>query len=89
MSLELVRQQPWYEDGNVILYCDEGLAAWKVHLSVLAGHSEVMAGMFAMDASADCERIEGCPAVRMYDDPAALDVVLRCVYGRALYVRRL
>jgi hypothetical protein len=82
--MSLVRGEPWFDDGNVVLLTDDGLVAFKLHRGVLARSSEVMETMFAMDAAADTERIEGCPVVRVYDDPEVLSDLLKAIYDAGL-----
>ncbi|KAI0063516.1 hypothetical protein BV25DRAFT_1837508 [Artomyces pyxidatus] len=68
----------WLDDGNIVLLC--GATGFRVHRTVLAMHSPVFRDMFAYADGAD-DTIDGCPAVHLQDEPAALTTLLESLYS--------
>lgn len=74
------RGDPYFPDGNIFLMTDEDQTVFKVHRGVLARHSDVFDGMFQFSQPADCETIDGCQVVRMYDLPNELSNLIKALY---------
>ncbi|KAI8971161.1 hypothetical protein BD414DRAFT_426567 [Trametes punicea] len=86
--------EPWFDDGNVILFAEDtasdAAVAFKVHRGVLARHSEIFQSMFelATPISGDIELTHGCPIVRMHDRPTELSALIRALYDGASFQHR-
>ncbi|KAJ2987782.1 hypothetical protein NUW54_g9324 [Trametes sanguinea] len=82
----LARGEPWFDDGNIVLFAEDTASdvsvAFKVHRGVLARHSEVFQSMFelATPGSSDIKLAQGCPVVRMHDRPTELSALIRALY---------
>ncbi|OSD07263.1 hypothetical protein PYCCODRAFT_1402743 [Trametes coccinea BRFM310] len=80
------RGEPWFDDGNIVLFAEDtdsdASVAFKVHRGVLVRHSEIFQSMFelATPGASDVELAEGCPVVRMHDRPAELSALIRALY---------
>ena len=82
------RDDPWFEDGNIVLLVEDDnhrlLKAFKVHRGVLARQSEIFETMFDIPQPPPgldpIEQINGCPVVRMYDLPNELSDLIKALY---------
>ncbi|KAI0061694.1 hypothetical protein BV25DRAFT_1907920 [Artomyces pyxidatus] len=92
------RGDPWFEDGNIILFIDgeeandpESSIAFKVHRGVLSRQSEVFQTMFDIPpptSGDEIEMLDGCPMVRMYDIPIELSNLIKALYDGANFRHR-
>lgn len=73
-----VEAEPWFEDGNVILWA--GNSRFKVHRGVLSSRSPILKDMFASD-NMD-ESIDSCPIVHLSDQVEDVTHVMRAIYDR-------
>lgn len=73
--VELVRGDPWLEDGNIILQAQS--TQFKVLRSILAKNSEVFRDMFELPQESDA-----CPTVALLDSAIELGHLLRAVFDR-------
>ncbi|VDC03440.1 unnamed protein product [Peniophora sp. CBMAI 1063] len=69
----------WFEDGNVILICDQ--TGFRVHRSLLSLHSSVFRDMFDVATPGD-DLSEGIPVVHLSDDPFKIAKFLGFFYFR-------
>ncbi|KAI1795348.1 hypothetical protein LXA43DRAFT_38340 [Ganoderma leucocontextum] len=60
----------WLDDGNLILLAGE--TAFRVYKGILTKNSGVFADMFAAGSADATESFDGCPVVRLSDDPEDL-----------------
>lgn len=80
------RGEPWFNDGNIVVFTDgadpDTTVAFKVHRGVLARHSEIFQSMFELPPpmAEEVEMIDGCQVVRMHDRPAELSALIRALY---------
>lgn len=85
-SVEDQDLQLYFPDGNIILIA--GPCMFRVYRGILAKHSDIFEAMFSLPTCSnggDQDAIEGCPLVRMYDDPYELAQLL-CVLHDYKYV---
>ncbi|KAI0310313.1 hypothetical protein OF83DRAFT_1178679 [Amylostereum chailletii] len=79
----------WFSDGSVVLQAENVL--FKVHMTQLARKSIIFGDMFSIpqpphspsasgSAQAESETFEGCPLVRLHDDPTDLANLLTALY---------
>ena len=80
------RGEPWFNDGNIVVFTDgadsDTTVAFKVHRGVLARHSEIFQSMFELPPpmAEVVEMIDGCQVVRMHDRPVELSALIRALY---------
>ena len=83
---EQQRGEPWFDDGNIVVYTDDGdsgtIVAFKVHRGVLARHSEIFQSMFELPPpmGEEMEMVDGCQVVHMHDRPVELSSLIRALY---------
>ncbi|KAK7056935.1 hypothetical protein VNI00_002653 [Paramarasmius palmivorus] len=88
-SLNHIRGDPWFEDGNIILVTENNPTAFRVHRGVLARHSEVFEGMFEISRpEVVLNSAEGCPVVPMYDLPVELSNLVKALYDGVSFKNR-
>ncbi|KZT64585.1 hypothetical protein DAEQUDRAFT_732434 [Daedalea quercina L-15889] len=87
---ELVRHPDlWFADGSIVLRAEDTL--FRVHVSQLSRHSAVFADMLSLpqpacsssaeeDESREEDRIEGCPALFLYDRAEDVMHLLHALY---------
>ncbi|RDX41897.1 hypothetical protein OH76DRAFT_1422827 [Lentinus brumalis] len=82
VHVDVVRDSEfWLLDGNVVLIAQK--SAFRVHQSVLARHSTVLADLFTvpLPPSSDArETMDGCPVVQLHDSPDDLRYLLKALY---------
>lgn len=80
VSVDPVRSDIWYHDGNVILQA--GNTQFKVYQGALAEASSVFKDMFSFPQPpvADTEPVQGCPVVRVSDSAEELKIVLQAIF---------
>ncbi|KZP14548.1 hypothetical protein FIBSPDRAFT_796694 [Athelia psychrophila] len=82
-SVDPVRSDIWYDDGNVVLQADG--TQFKVHKSILAQSSSVFNDMFGFpqppSAGTDLDHlVEGCPVVHLSDSAEEVRYMLQAVF---------
>lgn len=89
--MEKHKQEPWFEDGNLILLSDDDIY-FRIHRGVLARQSEVFQAMLEFpqpsdtDSQSGIEMMDGCQVVRMYDKAVELSNLLEAIYD-GVYVQ--
>ncbi|EMD34217.1 hypothetical protein CERSUDRAFT_140580 [Gelatoporia subvermispora B] len=68
----------WYLDGNVVLIAGE--IAFRVFRGQLSQHSDIFRDLFEIPQSSSMEQLDGCPVVRLYDDPNDIIHILRALF---------
>lgn len=71
----------YFDDGNIVLFAPP--CVFKVHKGQLARHSEVFENLFSLPyagGGSTNESYDGCPVVRMWDDPQDLYYFLKAIY---------
>ncbi|KAJ6519061.1 hypothetical protein C8R45DRAFT_1204315 [Mycena sanguinolenta] len=71
----------WIGDGSVVLQA--GNIQFRVHLGVLARHSSVFRDMHGLPQPPDEPNVDGCPVVRLPDDPTDVEYLLKALYDPA------
>ncbi|TFK45917.1 hypothetical protein OE88DRAFT_1605810, partial [Heliocybe sulcata] len=64
----------WYPDGNVVIVSKD--MSFRVYGGLLAQNSPIFADMLSLDQPGSAEKIDGCPVVRLADQPEDLEVLL-------------
>ena len=79
----------WFDDGNIVFIAQS--VAFRVHKSILARHSEVFAGLFAVPQPPPMENpghtFDGVPSVHVSDSNYDFRTLVRALYGEIGYVR--
>ncbi|KAJ7612159.1 hypothetical protein FB45DRAFT_939988 [Roridomyces roridus] len=69
----------WFKDGNIVLQA--GNTQFRVYEGILAARSPVFRDMLSSpQPPGDSEIVEGCPLVRLHDDPAEATVFLKAIF---------
>ena len=71
----------WYDDGNVVLIA--GNQAFRLHRGLLSQHSPIFRDMFRVPQPTSDLVVDGCPVVRLQDDPLHLEFLLSAMYDRS------
>ncbi|KZP19048.1 hypothetical protein FIBSPDRAFT_791230, partial [Athelia psychrophila] len=81
-SIDPVRSDVWYDDGNVVLQAQN--TQFKVYRGVLAQSSSVFKDMFTFPQppSAEMELIDGCPVVHLSDRAEDVRYILQALCQR-------
>ncbi|KAJ6519047.1 hypothetical protein C8R45DRAFT_885299 [Mycena sanguinolenta] len=80
------RSELWFSDGSVVLQAQT--TQFRVHLGVLPKHSSIFRDMQALPQPPDEPTFEGCPIVRLLDDPTDLEYVLNTLYDPAFLAQK-
>jgi len=78
---ELIRTDPWFDDGNLILRAEK--AIFRVHRGMLARHSEIFKDMFNIPQPPVLDwsnYMYGCPVVTLYDKSDEVSIMLSLLY---------
>ncbi|KAK7025115.1 BTB domain-containing protein, partial [Favolaschia claudopus] len=75
---QINRSDIWKSDGSVVLQAAN--VQFRVHWSVLAQHSPLFSDMQGLPQPAEHHRVEGCPVVELFDDPADVENLLNALY---------
>ncbi|KAJ6519063.1 hypothetical protein C8R45DRAFT_807261 [Mycena sanguinolenta] len=75
----------WFSDGSVVLQA--GNTQFRVHWSLLARHSAIFRDMQGLPQPADEPTIDGCPVVKLPDDPSDVELLLKGLYDSAFLGR--
>jgi hypothetical protein len=85
--LDYVRGDPWFDDGNVILWVNAQPkdVAFRVHRGVLARSSELFESMFSLPQPSSSSPEGGlsdvdCPVIPAYDEPGELGALIKAIY---------
>lgn len=77
----------YLSEGNICLAAvqptDSQVTTWllfRVHQSILCLHSPIFCDMLALPAEGNTEKFDGVPLVRMPDNAADLEAVLKALY---------
>ncbi|KAL0063923.1 hypothetical protein AAF712_009113 [Marasmius tenuissimus] len=68
----------WFEDGNLILASNN--VYFRVYKGILALHSPVFQDMVNFPQPRNVDEFEGCPVVRIYDEPADVMHFLKALH---------
>lgn len=69
VSIELIRGDPWFDDGNIVLEVER--TQFKVYGGLLSKKSDIFTDMLRVpQPSEGQETLDGCPLVRLSDDSA-------------------
>ncbi|KAJ3768486.1 hypothetical protein FB446DRAFT_650367 [Lentinula raphanica] len=74
----LTRSDIWFKDGNIVLISESFI--FKIHSGQLERHSEIFAGMFDIPQPPEQDLIDGCPSIKMLDNPDDLYYFLSALY---------
>ncbi|KAJ7231896.1 hypothetical protein B0H12DRAFT_1239794 [Mycena haematopus] len=78
----ITRSEPWNNDGSVVIQAAN--RQFRVHWSVLARHSSVFRDMQGLPQPPGEPTIDGCPVVRLSDDPDDVACLLKTLYTPTL-----
>ncbi|KAF7370418.1 BTB domain-containing protein [Mycena sanguinolenta] len=78
------RSELWFSDGSVILQAAN--TQFRVHLGVLARHSVIFRRQGLVQSS-DEPTVDGCPIVRLPDDPTDIEYLLKSLYDPTFHSR--
>jgi len=73
----------WFNDGSIIIVCAS--SSFRVSESVLSINSLVFKDMFSSSSASSNETVEGCPVVRLTDDPVDMQNFLMMVHYRSFW----
>ncbi|KAJ7119172.1 hypothetical protein C8R44DRAFT_673527 [Mycena epipterygia] len=76
-------QELWFEDGNLVIQA--GRSQFRVYRGVLAARSSVFQDMLSFPQPPDSELVEGCPLVRLHDNPAEVSVFLKAIFNSEFF----
>ncbi|KAJ7258995.1 hypothetical protein C8J57DRAFT_1185284 [Mycena rebaudengoi] len=82
----LIRSSLWFDDGNIVLRA--GNTIFKVYRGILAAKSGVFGTMFSLPPPNPNDRLHGCPAIVLTDDPGQLEVFLQALFDPEFFVDR-
>ncbi|KAJ7612186.1 hypothetical protein FB45DRAFT_1065545 [Roridomyces roridus] len=69
----------WFKDGNIVLQA--GNTQFRVYGGILAARSPIFEDMLSLpQPPGESELVEGCPLVRLHDDPVEATVFLRAIF---------
>ncbi|PIL26641.1 hypothetical protein GSI_11266 [Ganoderma sinense ZZ0214-1] len=68
----------WFEDGNVVVIADS--TSFRIHRSVLARHSDLLADRLGSDHDHRDETPDGCPVIRVADSARSFRGLLSLLY---------
>ncbi|KAF7370396.1 BTB domain-containing protein [Mycena sanguinolenta] len=80
------RSELWFSDGSVILQAVD--TQFRVHWSLLARHSSVFGDMQKLPQPSDEPTVDGCPVVKLPDDPMDVELLLKGLYDSAFLGRK-
>ncbi|KAJ6593478.1 hypothetical protein B0H19DRAFT_1090533 [Mycena capillaripes] len=73
------RSEVWYEDGSVVLQAHD--TQFRVHWGILAQQSAFFRHMQALPQPPDQPSVEGCLVIKLSDDVADVECLLRALYN--------
>ncbi|KAF7370395.1 BTB domain-containing protein [Mycena sanguinolenta] len=68
----------WFIDGSVVLQAEN--TQFRVHFGVLARHSTIFRDMQGLPQPSDEPTVDGCPVVKLQDDPMDVEYLLESLY---------
>jgi hypothetical protein len=74
----------WYSDGNIVLEPGHCSKRFKVYKGILSERSAIFRDMLATcnTQQEDSELVDGCPLVKLSDDPFPLSLFLAAIFGK-------
>ena len=76
-------QDFWFNDGNIVIIAQ--VVAFRVHMSVMARHSDVFAGLFAVPQppphGIPVGMFDDVPSVHVSDTSYDIRMLMRALYG--------
>ncbi|KAJ3501510.1 hypothetical protein NLJ89_g9306 [Agrocybe chaxingu] len=79
---DIVRGEPWFKDGNIVLVTHDEPTAFRLHRGVLERHSEIFKDMLGLPQTEESDTLhfEGCQVVMMHDQPQELSNLVMALY---------
>ncbi|KAJ6519054.1 hypothetical protein C8R45DRAFT_11752 [Mycena sanguinolenta] len=78
MASPITPSDLWFRDGSVVLQAEN--TQFRVHFGVLARHSSVFSDMWELPQPSDEPTVDGCPVVKLEDDPTDVQYMLKTLY---------
>ncbi|KAI1786586.1 hypothetical protein LXA43DRAFT_51311 [Ganoderma leucocontextum] len=68
----------WFDDGNIVIIADR--TCFRIHRSVLARHSDVLADRLGLEHGPRDNTADGCPVIHVADSARSFKGLLSLLY---------